>query len=156
MVELAILTGSVLVLLSAWLVWPLALLIYRLRHKKIPAQPRLAWLERGLMLLIALMNAMFLAGFAAAIIWAMSIDPTLSTLLVGLPGYLWPLFLLPPLLALLTGLMVIATGVSWWRGHWSLWGRIYTTLLLLPAILAIAILGRWELLTLLLSYFRIS
>jgi pimeloyl-ACP methyl ester carboxylesterase len=148
--QLAGLTGGGLAMLSAWLVWPLLLLIYRVRHKKLPVQPRLAWLERGLLLLVALLNALFLAGFTAAIIWTMVIDPSLSTLLVGLPGYTAPLFLLPPLLVLLTGLLVIAMVVNWWCRHWTVWGRIYATALTLLAVLSIAILISWGMLTVLL------
>jgi hypothetical protein len=137
---------SLLVLLTPWLIWPLVLLIYWLRHRTLPPTSWGARLGRFLALLVSLFATFFLVGVVGVVISMVFNPENLAVLFVGLPAFTLPLFLLPPLLLLLTLLMLLVTGLAWWRGYWSVWGRIYYTFLAVFAVVYVGILVWWGML----------
>jgi pimeloyl-ACP methyl ester carboxylesterase len=114
-------------LLSVFLIWPVAWLIRRSR--KLPPEPdtaaRLApWLAAA----TAVLALAFVVG-AVAVVFALSAANDNATLLTGVPlGWAW-LFVLPLLTALLAVGMLICAVLAWVRGSWGIARRIYFSLL---------------------------
>ncbi len=148
--QFSLLGLALLGLLSAWLVWPLLIFIHWLRKKAFPRWSGGSWAITALTLLVGLLGLIFIAAFIGAIIFAFASGETLSLLLVGLPVETAPIFVLPPLFLLLTGVLVAGAVLVWLRGYWSLVGRIYYSLLVIFALLYSVILVQWDMLTVLL------
>jgi pimeloyl-ACP methyl ester carboxylesterase len=70
-----------------------------------------------------------------------------SRILIGLPGSMRPLFVLPLIIAVLGLLMLIAAAAAWARRSGSVWGRLYFSLLTLSAWVCVIVLGMWGMLT---------
>jgi hypothetical protein len=135
---------GLLVLLSFFVIWPLAYFIRRIRGTVPKDQPP-AVLARSAVALVVLMaglSVFFLAGLVALVF-----SSDLSTLLVGIPKISAPLFVIPPMLVLVTAAMVIIVPVLWIRGCWSVWRRVYYMLLTLSAVVLVGVLIKWEMLT---------
>lgn len=155
-IEIGLLILFLAALLSGWLIWPLALII-RLIIRKPASQseepprrsPWLAYLPRWLTLLIGLIGFIFLISLFIAV--GLTIFDNEALLFAGLPMTYWPLFLLPPLMVLLTALMLLVMMMNWLRGYGSIWGRLYQLLLTVAALGYIGILGHWGMLTVLLG-----
>jgi pimeloyl-ACP methyl ester carboxylesterase len=136
---------SLLVLLSFYLVWPAAWLI-RLLFKR-PSrtkQPQglIKWGGPFLAIGASGLGLIFVGGL---VLLVMLND--LSWLFVGIPKLAAPLFLAPPLWLLCAIGMVVVAVVVWLRGYWSLWRRVYYTLLTLSALAGVVILAQWGMLT---------
>lgn len=69
-----------------------------------------------------------------------------NRLFFGLAGSIRPWLVLPVLFALLTVGMLAAAVMAWVRGWWSVWMRLYYSLLSLSALAAAAVLASWGLL----------
>jgi hypothetical protein len=141
--SLALLLLSLLSLLSFILVWPLAYLIRKLR--KLPPQkapPIIAWAAPALVILFGGLSLLFVSGLAA-----LTFSSDLSVLWVGIPKAAAPLFVIPILLLLLAAGMTIITGVTWPGSYWSVWRRLYFSLLTLSALIFVGVLLQWEMLT---------
>lgn len=154
-VEIGLLIFFLAALLSGWLLWPFAMLIRLIirqsaRESEEPPRPTpwLAYLPRWLTLLLGLIGLIFLISLVAAV--GFTIFDNEAMLFAGLPMTYWPLFLLPPLMALLTVLMLGLMMMNWLRGYGSIWGRLYQLLLTMAAIGYIGILAYWGMLTVLL------
>ena len=115
--------------LSAFLIWPLALLINLLRtEKKSPGGP--AWLRWGsvvLVVLFGLLAVLFVAGLSVFIFQALTSTPML--ILSVISGAAAPLFVIPWLLALLALAIVAAMLLQWMLRSSSVWARLYYTFL---------------------------
>lgn len=140
----ALLLLSLLGLLSFGLIWPLAYLVRKLRGTppRNPAPAGLAWGAAGLVILVSSLSLLFAAGLAGLIF-----SSDLSTLLVGVPKLAAPLFVIPPLLVLLTAAMVVVAISLWVKGYWSAWRRLYYSLLTLAAVGLVGVLIQWQMLT---------
>ncbi|GAB4426169.1 MAG: hypothetical protein Kow0031_05890 [Anaerolineae bacterium] len=136
--------------LSAFVIWPLALLVKLLRTEKQP--PRgpawLRWSSVALVLLFGGLAMLLVAGLTAFVIHALSSTPLL--ILSAVSGYAAPLFLIPWLLALLALAMAAAALLLWLLRGWSVWGRLYYSLLALCALGYVAMLAATGMLTALL------
>jgi pimeloyl-ACP methyl ester carboxylesterase len=139
--QLGVLVITLLLLLSPFLVWPLAWLVRTIRG-------RAAGVHRGigrarlLAGLLGLLAFVFVFGLAGVIIAQATQSEVL--LLFGVPAWSAPLFVLPLLLALLAiGLLVVAS-LGWLgrgEGTWTGWQRGYYTVLALAAVGFVAVLG---------------
>ncbi|NOK62461.1 MAG: hypothetical protein GFH27_549293n195 [Chloroflexi bacterium AL-W] len=139
-----ILLLSMLVLLSLYLIWPIAFLIRWIGRKPKAEIPIGAHTARW----IAALNALLALVFVVAI-FVVLIDLVLSNdiiLFFGLPRSTFPLFILPLLVGLLTVGMLIMTTQAWIAKYWSAWGRVYYTILTLAAIGCVTVLAQWGML----------
>ncbi|MEN9936776.1 MAG: hypothetical protein RLZZ387_3355 [Chloroflexota bacterium] len=140
---------SLLLLLSPFLVWPLAW-VARVLSSRPAAPPRrfIGW-ARGLAVLAGVLALVFVVGLATTII-STAVDNEI-VLLFGAPRWAAPLFALPPLLVLLAAGLVVAAALGW-RGSaaWSGWQRGYYALLALAAVGFAAVLGSMGMITALL------
>lgn len=133
------------VLLTFYLVWPVVWLIRQLlgrpaRSKQPPAG--LGWGAPLLVIGVTGLGMILVLGF---ILIVMGND--LGVLFVGVPKIAAPLFVVPPLLLLLASGMVVVAAIIWLSGYWSLWRRIYYSLLTLAALLLVDVLAQWGMLT---------
>lgn len=142
--SLAVLLLALLVLLSFILVWPAAYLIRRMRGRLPTQRPPagVVWAAIGLVVLMSGVTLLFLGGLVLLLF-----SSDLSTLLVGIPKAAAPLFIVPPVLLLLAGAMGIVAIILWVKGYWSLWRRVYYTLLTLAALALVGVLIQWDMLT---------
>ncbi|MBL8093633.1 MAG: alpha/beta fold hydrolase [Anaerolineales bacterium] len=134
---------AAVLVLSAWLIWPIMALIGWLA-KWGPATPQTAreklgrWGARAAGLLAGLFAFGFLMVVVGTATWA-SINDGFS-LLYGLPGWTMPVFVLPALVLLLTlGMLAGAIG-SWWDRGWGIPGRLYYAFLTLMCVVFLAAL----------------
>lgn len=123
--------GALLLLLSAWIVWPLGWLFRLITGGKAPEPSVGAAIARWLVVLAGAMGAVFVGITLTAIVqMAVANDATIfyglprSTMLVAT---IWGI----PALALA---IVVCVALSWARGWWSGIGRVYYALLALFAI----------------------
>ncbi len=122
--------------LSAFIVWPLAWLINLIRRQKTvytAAQKRLRRFSAGLVILFGLLSLLFVVGLTGVSLYAIIANTNLLVL-SSLPGWSGPLFVIPWLLALLALALIAATILVWRKSGWSIWGRLYYTLLTLSAV----------------------
>jgi pimeloyl-ACP methyl ester carboxylesterase len=142
--SLALLLLSLLGLLSWVLVWPVAYFIRKIRGTgpQNPAPAIFAWGARTLVIVGSGLSLLFVVGLAVLIF-----SSDLSTLFVGIPKAAAPLFVVPLLLLLWAVGMIIMTIMLWFKGYGSVWGRVYYTLLTLAAVVLLAVLARWDMLT---------
>jgi hypothetical protein len=136
---------ALLGLCSFLIVWPLLFLIHRLGWLPARAKqpgPVIRWGAPLLILLTIGVGGLFILGL---IVLVMTVD--LSTLAVGIPWLAAPLFILPLLLVPLTAGMLIVMVTVWVRGYWSIWWRLYYSLLVLMALVFTGILAQWEMMT---------
>lgn len=140
LLPLLVLLLSLLVLLSLFLVWPVGWLIRVL--SKLPADRR--WGARVAPWLAALIDVLglgFVVGAAVALFRTQA--QNFVVLFYGLPRVYAPLFALPPLLVVLVAAMLVLTVLAWRRGFWSVWERLYYTLLTVGALGLAGVLLWW-------------
>lgn len=133
--------------LSAFVIWPLALLINLLRDEKSPPSGP-GWLRWGSVALVVLFGGLamlFVAGLSIFIVQALTRTPML--ILSVISGYAMPLFVIPWLLTLLALAMVVAAVLLWLRRGGSVWGRLYYSLLTLCALGYVVMLAATGMLT---------
>lgn len=132
-----------LIILSAFLVWPAVFVVRALGNKPIdrtPGDRRARWISRGLVLLFGALAFIFgvaLIGFIAAAIG----DQTLATAL-ALPSSAAPVLWLPMLL-LLVAIGIVGAMVALWRrpGAGSIPGKVYYTVVALAAVALLILIG---------------
>lgn len=133
----------VLILASAFVVWPLVFIIRAFgdsRIERTPQDRRLRWLSRGLVLLFAGLAAIFAFGLLIAIVASLA-DLTLATGM-ALPPTAAPLFWLPPLLLMLAVAIIVALVALWRRrGTGSTLGKVYYLVLTLSAVALLALIA---------------
>lgn len=123
--------GALLLLLSAWIVWPLAWLFRLITGGKAPEPSPGATIARWLVVLTGATGAAFVAITLINIVqMAVAND---ATIFYGLPRSLTLVALIWGIPALALAI-VVCTALSWARGWWSGIGRVYYALLSLSAI----------------------
>jgi pimeloyl-ACP methyl ester carboxylesterase len=138
--RLVVFGGALLMLLSAWIVLPLAWLIRLIRGRPRASAARLA----RAMPWLALLNGALLAFFAVALVVGVALNrEQQALLLVGVPRDLAWLFVLPIVSALLSILMLAGVATAWRGGTWSLASRLYRSLLALAAVVCVGVLAVW-------------
>lgn len=139
---LLVLLLSLLLLLSFVVIWPLGWIIRLARG--LPAERRpAAWIARGVAALAALLSLIFVVGVTVALF--RTEDENNILLFLGLPRAYAPLFTLPLIIVLLVLGMLIFAALAWRRSFWSVWGRLYYTLLTLSALGVAGVLLWWGL-----------
>jgi hypothetical protein len=125
-----------LVVLSPFLVWPLAYLVRAFGEKRVeraPEDSRLRWLGRGLLLAFGALAFVFGVGLLGFVVAAVA-DLTLTTAL-SLPSSAAPLLWLPLALLLLAVAAVVVLVLMWRRpGTGSTLGKVYHAIVALCAI----------------------
>lgn len=96
-----------------------------------------AWVGRASAVGLCLSSIAFVAGF----VFVLSSAGQLA--LITVPPLLQVVFALPYLVALFAFGTVAGAVSGWWRGHWSLAGRIHQTILAVLSVLFV-----WQLLAL--------
>ncbi|HOU41978.1 MAG TPA: alpha/beta fold hydrolase [Promineifilum sp.] len=133
----------VLLLASAFVVWPLVYIVRAFgekRAERAPAARRLRWLSRGLMLAFAAVAVVLGLGLLVAIVASLA-DLTLATGL-ALPPAAAPLLWLPlALLLLAVGIVVVAALLWRQRDSGSTAGKAYYTVLALCAVALVILLA---------------
>ena len=149
--QLGLATLFLLVVLSAFLILPLAWFISVLSTKERPAESRESIRSRRLAGLLAL-----LFGLLAIIFVSGAVYFTLDSLMTGLAtifavsGAAAPFFAIPPVLLLLAVAMIVIAIYAWRRGYWSTIARVYYTVISIAAVAYVIVLGVGGMLTLLL------
>lgn len=140
--EFVILSISILFMLTAPPVWFVFWVVRKLTGKLILPRSRAAIFFRW----TATINAAFLALFLGILIF-ISFKLALNndlTILYGLPSSTKLLFIFPLATIITTALMAIGALLAWRRGYWSIWNRLYYSLLTLLACASSLILSLWN------------
>lgn len=147
LVQAAILGLCLFFLLSAMIIWPAVWLIRLILNKKSANTPRWSWAAALTAWLTGGNNLIFLLGIVGMVFTVGMSNEMI--LVVGMPK-LWGLLFLLPLAAIpLTIGMVAFSGLSWKTQKWSLWRRVYYTLLTLSALIMLVGFGWWGVLSVL-------
>lgn len=149
--QLGLATVFLLIVLSAFLVFPLAWFIRALSTSDRPVESttskRLRWLAGLLVLVFGFMAVIFVSG---------ALYFTVDALVTGLANIFaisaaaTPFFAIPPLLLLLAAAMMVITIFAWRHRYWSNLGRLYFTILSIAALAYVVVLGVGGMLTVLL------
>ncbi len=133
----------VVLLASTFIVWPIAYIVRAFGDRRVtraPADRRLRWLSRGLMLVFAAIAVVFGLGLLVAIVASLA-SLTMATAL-SLPSTAAPLLWLPLPLLVLAVAIVIATVLLWWRrDSGSTLGKVYYTVLALCAVVLVILIA---------------
>ena len=144
-IELGLLALCLAVLLSGVVVFPLLWLIRVVRRKPGRPTPFAAHLAPWTAAIDAGLLLVFLISFVVVVIMMISKEDT--RYMFGIPNNAAILMALPLLLVPVT-LAMGAFSVSGWAGkYWSIWRRIYYSLVTLAAVGSVAVLGHWGMLT---------
>jgi pimeloyl-ACP methyl ester carboxylesterase len=127
-------------LLALGMVW----LVRRLRRKAVGVPP---WLALALAGLVSVLYFTFSQLIRAASQDTVAADRT--AIQFGVLARHGSLFLIPVPAAILTAALVLIVARAWLRRDWSLPGRVFLTLLALPAVLYTALIACWGWLTVL-------
>ena len=148
--QLGLATFFLLIVLTAFLILPLAWIVRAFSKKPVleeePAGRKLRWVAGSLVLLFGFMAVIFVSGASYY---------TLQSLLSGLAGIFAvgagaaPFFAIPLLLVVLALLMLMVTVVAWRSGLWAPWARVYFSIVTVAAIGYVVVLGTGGMLTLL-------
>jgi pimeloyl-ACP methyl ester carboxylesterase len=141
--QLWTLLGTLALLLSPIVVWPLAWLI-RVASGGKRARRAGGRLAKLVALLTALLALIFVVGLVAIVGIAAATGEI--SIAFGFPRSSAPLFYLPPIIALLAVLLWLCAVVAWTRGYWSAAGRVYYSVLALAAAGFVGVLAVWQLL----------
>ena len=132
-----------LVVLSTFLVWPVAYLVRAFGERKRECTPevrRLRLISKGLVLLFGALALVFGVGLIGYIVTALA-DQTLATAM-ALPASAAP-FLWLPLVLLLLAVGIVAALIALWRRRdaGSTAGKVYYTLVALSAVALLVVIG---------------
>jgi len=129
--------GSLLVLfLSAVVVWPLGALIHRLRKRHLETKPawrRALWVGWAVSALNLAFLLVVLLTFGEALVY-------------GVPLLIRLILVIPIVTSVLSVVTLVLTLIAWVRGHGSLVGRLYYSLIALASVLLILFAGYWNML----------
>ncbi len=135
---------ALLVLISAWLIWPLGWMFRLITGGEAPRTSAGATLARWLIVMAGVTGITFVAVVLLAFVQlALAND---ATLFYGLPRSL-PMLATTRILPTLTVAVIVCTALSWTRGWWSVPGRVYYTLLMLSTVGCSAMLAWMGVLT---------
>jgi hypothetical protein len=129
--------GSLLLLfVSAVVLWPLGVLIDRLRKRDRepnPARRRalwVGWMVSGLNLVFLLV---LLLSFGEELVF-------------GVPLSIRIILVIPIATSILSVVFLALAVIAWMRGYWSLAGRLYYSLIALTSVLFVLFAGYWNML----------
>lgn len=148
--QLGLATLFLLIVLSAFLVLPLAWLIRVLSTKERPSESspskRLRRIGGILALTFGLMALLFVAGSAY-----FTLDAVFSGLasIFAISSAAAPFFAIPPLLMLLAAAMIIIAILAWRGGYWGIWARVYFSVISFAAMAYVIVLEVGGMVTLL-------
>jgi hypothetical protein len=123
-----------LIFLSPFVFWPLGALLRRIRKQASTTN-------------VDSRRARWVTGIASALnfIFLMIFLLSMGDLSLGVPSIIQFALIIPLVTALLTLIMVLMTIPVWLKGYWSIWGRIYYSLLTLTALLFLVWANYWNL-----------
>jgi pimeloyl-ACP methyl ester carboxylesterase len=128
--DLVVFAVPLLVLLSALVAWPVAIVLARVRsHHGTAFERRALWMGIGL----AALTAVFVAGLSWIVMQARGTNPML--VLFGVPGAAAPLMLLPWLVLGASMVLVVLAVNAWKRGAWGPGMRVHFTLVAAAGLL---------------------
>lgn len=133
---------SLVVLLTLFVVWPVALVVRLVRGRPADRRPW-ALAARMCMILIGMLGVVFVGGLIVAILRTEQANNIV--LFFGLPSQYAPLLALPLVIVLLTLGALIGAVLAWRHSFWSVWGRLYYSLLTLAALSFVGIMTYWGL-----------
>jgi hypothetical protein len=164
-IEMLILLIALLVLGSAVLILPIAWLVNRLRRKSFIPSPAQVSLEDSLPSispapsprLFLIRSANWMAILTGLILWVfitglivVLVEMVMNNdnrLFFGVTAMMRGWFILP-IIAFLLGLGMLVTCLTAWFNHsWSIWMRMYYSLITSAALTSLFILGKWGILT---------
>jgi len=140
--------GFSILLFVAQLIYFITLFVRRWMHNPVFDRPgeRLAPLAHILATLVALLNLGFLWAFRQILDQIASTIPLV--LRFGLPAEFEILFYVPFLAELMTAGLLLITFSIWIMGYWSIYQRVYFSLVTLAAVIFSSLLANWGLLIL--------
>ena len=144
LVQPGLLLLSVFLLLSLYLIWPMTTVIRWITQRTTKEVPVGAHAARWIAALNALLALVFLIIFVTVV--GNLVFSNESVLFFGLPRATLPLFIIPLLVGLLTVGMLVMAARAWMAPYWSVWNRLYYTILTIAAIGCVTILAQWGLL----------
>jgi hypothetical protein len=121
---------------SAVVLWPLGALIRRLRRRDREPNPTwrrtvwVGWVVSGLNLVFLLV---LLLSFGEQLVF-------------GVPLLIRVILVIPIITSILSVVFLALPVIAWMRGHWSLVGRLYYSLIALASVLFVLFAGYWNLL----------
>ena len=149
--QLGLATLFLLIVLSAFIILPLAWFIRAISSKERPEESQRSVRLRRIAGLLTLVF-----GFVAVIFVSGAVYFTFEALFNGLAnifaisGAAAPVFALPYLLLLLAAGMVVISILTWRNGYWATWARVYFSIISFAAVAYVVILGVGGMLTVLL------
>jgi pimeloyl-ACP methyl ester carboxylesterase len=155
--QLGLASLFLLIVLSAFVVLPLTWLIRALRKKpdvhtavvaqNDPRADRLKWLAGIVVLLFGFLAVVFVFGATY-----FALDSLFSGLasIFAVSGRAAPFFVIPLILVVLAIIMTVLAIISWVRGYWPTWARIYYSVVAISAVAYVIVLGVGGMLTVLL------
>ncbi|NPV77164.1 MAG: alpha/beta fold hydrolase [Anaerolineae bacterium] len=141
-VEFLALTVAILFMLGAPLIWFIVWFVRKLTGKLILPRSRPAIFFRWVAAINAILLALFL-GLLTFVSFRLALNNDFI-ILYGLPSSTKPLFIIPPTTIIMTALMLIGVIFAWRRTYWSIWNRMYYSLLSLAACTSLLILSLWN------------
>ncbi len=138
MVQLGLIVLLLLGFLSA-LAWPVTALVRRLRKGQ-THDPRLASLARWLASAVAILDLLFVAGFAAVLMQGLSGASPYP------PPWFIALLVLPIVTAVLSIVLLVLAILAWKNRYWSLVGRLHYSLVTLAGLVFVWLANYWNLL----------
>ncbi len=121
------------------LAWPVAALIRRLRGRQ-THNPRLARIARWLATVVAILDLVFVVGFAAVLMQGLSGGGPYP------PSWFVALLVLPLVTAVLSVALLVLALMAWKERYWSLVGRLHYSLVTLAALAFVWLANYWNLL----------
>jgi pimeloyl-ACP methyl ester carboxylesterase len=132
-----------MIVLSAYVIWPLAWLIDRIRRverEMSQQQKRLRTISRGLVLVFGFLAMIFVVAMMSFVTLTLFSLPTFLSV-YSVPGSARPFLYIPYILLLLVAFMLVITLVLWRNHVGSTWERLYYLFLGLCAAGYIGLLG---------------
>ncbi len=129
-------------LLTAFVVWLIVFIVKLIMGKSsnlTPAQKRLRWISRGLVLLFGIFSVIFVGGLVGLVSYAL-FNGSAYLSAFSVPGIGWPILLIPPLLLVLTLGIVGAAALIWRQRNWAIADKLYYTFLTLCTVGYVSIL----------------
>lgn len=133
--QLGILGTLLIIFFSPFLVWPLGKLIAKIRKREVTSTKG-SRRARRLALIVSGLNFIFSVTLLFGI----------GELTLGVSPIIQVALIIPIVTTLLTVVLVLQMLRAWFKRYWSVWGRIYYSLISLAAVVFVLFAGYWNLL----------
>lgn len=143
LLQVSLASFLLLIVLSAFFIWPLVWLIDRVRHvdrDMSQQQKGLRFIGRGLVLLFGFMGVVFGVGLITYIVITLIYQPTYLSV-YAIPGSARPFLFIPYILLFMVVVMLFITLALWRKHVGSPLERTYYSILVLCAVGYVSILG---------------